>query len=236
MFPFKKKETLEEKVLLIQQGNEQVLQEVLTEYQPFIKKSISSVCKRYITDSDDEYSIGMIAFHEALQLFDETKGQSLLAFADTIIKRKVIDYIRKQVKEQHIHLDVSSDTSTRQLDDIKSSQQYFVDQESVSRKEQILIYAKKLEEFDISFAELVKISPKHQDARNNAIAIAKLIAKDEELWQYCTEKKRLPLKKLEEKVRVSRKTMERNRKYIIAITIIFVYQYTFLMEYIKGRG
>lgn len=236
MFSFKKKETLEEKVLLIQQGNQQVLQEVLTDYRPFIKKSISSVCKRYITDSDDEYSIGLMAFHEALQLFDHTKGQSLLAFADTIIKRKVIDYLRKQVKEQHINLDVSSDTSSRQLDDITSYEQYIVEQESVSRKEQITTYATKLAEFDISFSELVKVSPKHQDARDNAIAIAKLIAEDAELWEYCREKKRLPLKKLEEKVRVSRKTMERNRKYIIAISIIFVYQYTFLMEYIKGRS
>ena len=42
----------------------------------FIRKSISSVCRRYITEQDDEYSIGLFAFNEAIEQYSYTKGKS----------------------------------------------------------------------------------------------------------------------------------------------------------------
>lgn len=70
----------------------------IVQYQPFIRKSISSVCRRYITEQDDEYSIGLFAFNEAIEQYSYKKGKSFLAFANLLIKRDVIDYIRKESK------------------------------------------------------------------------------------------------------------------------------------------
>jgi RNA polymerase sigma factor len=47
-------------------------------------------------------------------------------------------------------------------------------------------------------------------------------------------KKRLPIKELERHVHISRKTIERNRKYIIAIAIILSGEFHYLQDYIKG--
>ena len=46
--------------------------------------------------------------------------------------------------------------------------------------------------------------------------------------------KRLPIKELEKQVNVSRKTIERNRKYIIAISIILFGEFDYLRDYLKG--
>jgi RNA polymerase sigma factor len=46
--------------------------------------------------------------------------------------------------------------------------------------------------------------------------------------------KRLPIKQLEKMVDVSRKTIERNRKYIIAIALILASDYVYMKDYIKG--
>ncbi|MGZ3634229.1 MAG: RNA polymerase subunit sigma, partial [Parachlamydiaceae bacterium] len=54
----KKKNTLEESVLLIQQGDRFLLNDIIDSYKPFIAKTVSSVCKRYIYETDDEFSIG----------------------------------------------------------------------------------------------------------------------------------------------------------------------------------
>lgn len=55
------------------------------------------VCKRYIDqEQDDEFSIGLIAFNEAIDSFHEGKGSSFFTFARLVISRKVIDYIRQQ--------------------------------------------------------------------------------------------------------------------------------------------
>ena len=45
----KQKMSLEEKVQLIQQGDLTLHNELIDSYKPFIAKTVSSVCKRYIT-------------------------------------------------------------------------------------------------------------------------------------------------------------------------------------------
>ena len=72
------------------------------------------------------------------------------------------------------------------------------------------------------------------DARKNAITVAKTLAENDELKELFLLKKRLPIKHLENQVEVSRKTIERNRKYIMAITLILIGDFIFLKDYIKG--
>ena len=103
----KNKQTLEEMAIQIQNGDENLLNGVLDDYKPFIKKTVSSVCKRYIYESDDEFSIGLIAFHDAILKYNAQRGSSIISFSEVIIKRKVIDFIRKNGKFQDISIDMS---------------------------------------------------------------------------------------------------------------------------------
>jgi RNA polymerase sigma factor len=61
---------------------------------------------------------------------------------------------------------------------------------------------------------------------------AGIIARDKEMKLYLVTKKELPLKLLESKVSISRKTLERQRKYIIAITLILINEFEHLRGYI----
>ena len=81
----KKKKTLENMAIQIQNGDEQLLNEVLEDYKPFVKKTVSSVCKRYIYESDDEFSIGLIAFHDAILKYNHQRGSSIISFSEVII-------------------------------------------------------------------------------------------------------------------------------------------------------
>ncbi|MCY7790224.1 RNA polymerase subunit sigma, partial [Bacillus haynesii] len=53
----KKKQSLEESVISIQKGNQQLQNELIDQYKPFVAKTVSSVCKRYIDEKVDEFSI-----------------------------------------------------------------------------------------------------------------------------------------------------------------------------------
>lgn len=238
-FMTNKKRTLEESVLLIQQGNQKLLNEIIAAYKPFIAKTVSSVCKRYIHDSDDEFSIGLIAFNEAIEKYHPERGKSLLSFAEVLIKRRVIDYIRKQTKNRHLSYDfnhiIQDDESpgTAIVNDL-SFEEYRKKTEEEVRRDEILRLQTILGEFSLSFSDLVENSPKHADARKNAILVAKLLADHDELRKMLWENKRLPIKQLEQMASVSRKTIERNRKYIIAIALILSGDYLYMKEYIKG--
>ncbi|XJZ28281.1 RNA polymerase sigma factor SigI [Bacillota bacterium Lsc_1132] len=235
----KKKRSLEESVLMIQQGDQALLNEMIDSYKPFIAKTVSSVCKRYIHETDDEFSIGLIAFNEAIEKYSPDRGDSLLSFADVLIKRRVIDYIRKQTRNQHLSLDLSNvnhedDSPGTIIVNELSLESYQKKTEEELRKEEIFHFQQQLKNYELSFSDLVENSPKHADARKSAIQVAKILVENEELSQILFEKKRLPIKQLEKMVEVSRKTIERNRKYIIAIALILSSDYIYLKDYLKG--
>jgi RNA polymerase sigma factor len=234
----KRKNTLEESVESIQQGNASLQNDLIKQYKPFIAKSVSSVCKRYISETDDEFSIGLIAFNEAIEKYSAEKGSSLLSFADLLIKRRVIDFIRKEARSRTVSLELGhendDENSVSKLESNLSVDEYQKELERQHRNEEIIHFQKVLVDFGLSFRELVDNSPKHADARYNAMAIAKTIVDDKQLKTHLFEKKQLPIKLLEPRVTVSRKTIERNRKYIIAMTLILVGDYIYLKDYIKG--
>jgi len=235
----KKKISLEETVLLIQQGDRDLLDNIIAAYKPFIAKTVSSVCRRYIYETDDEFSIGLIAFNEAIEKYSVERGSSLLSFSEVIIRRRVIDYIRKQTKNQHISIDITNPLQEEEsagsvIVNELSLDDYYKKNDEQLRKEEILQFQTLLKSYDLSFSDLVENSPKHADARKSAIMTAKLLVEDDELKKIFMEKKRLPIKQLEPMVDVSRKTIERNRKYIMAIALILSSDYVYMKDYIKG--
>lgn len=220
-------------------GDSALQEELIDSYKPFIAKTVSTVCKRYIHESDDEFSIGLIAFNEAIQKYSSEKGNSLLSFAEVMIKRRVIDYIRQQSRNQTISFHIASDpneeeTQRSSIEDEISLDDFKKKTEQELRREEILQFKAVLKDFELSFEDLLEQSPKHADARKNAMLIAKAMVENEELKQLLLEKRRLPIKQLEGIVDVSRKTIERNRKYIIAIALILTGDYIYLKDYIKG--
>ncbi|WP_244094324.1 RNA polymerase sigma-I factor [Jeotgalibacillus salarius] len=221
----------------IQKGNTELLSEVLEDYKPFVKKAASKVCQRYIYDSDDEFSIALIAFHDALMKYQTDKGASVISFSEVVIKRRIIDYFRTHQKEKQEILFEPGDSqeTAGYLEYDQSMKVYTADLESEARKDEIARYSAVLKEFGLTFSELASNSPKHKDARRNAIFIAKLVSSNQEWFSELKSKNRLPIKKIEKDVDVSRKTIERHRKYIIAVSILLNGHFPYLYEYVKEQ-
>lgn len=222
-----------------QQGDEQAREVLIRKFTPFILKVISSKSGRYVQlGYDDEASIGLMAFNEAIDRFEDSRGVGFLTFAETIIKRRLIDYYRKESKNQKVvPISVFEDPEmeadpTDYLMAEQSLAQHRQRSETDERKDEIMQYNLLLAEYGISFKELVEISPKHEDARRRAMEVAKALHDNPQLSKHLLEKKELPLKQLEELVFISRKTLERQRKYIIAIALILIKDYAYLKEYV----
>jgi RNA polymerase sigma factor len=233
-----KDKSVENKIKEIKNGNEQLRNDLIEQYRPFIKKVASKVCKRYITDSMDEYSIGLLAFNEAIDQYTDDQGAKFLTFANMVIQRRLIDHIRKEERQnRNIYLDrEDGDDEERGEESFAEKkaalEQYDMEKQAENRMFEIEEYRKMLEEYKISFTVLSKECPKHIDARENAINIARMVAKSDEHTNYLLERKQLPIKDLLEHVDCSRKTIERNRKYIIAIALIYIGGFTALASYI----
>jgi RNA polymerase sigma factor len=244
IIPFRRKEVdemceLQEKLERIRAGDTKARNQLLQEYIPFIAKSASQATGRYIRRGmDDEFSIALTAFNEAIDHFDFKRGTSFLSFADTVIKRRLIDFFRsKAAKDRDVpftefEVEDDEDNIINYVEVQKSLEAHAFQLEEERRREEIGRYMELLSAFNITLEELVELSPKHADARQNAMEVARVIAEHEELRTFLYEKKALPLKQLMQYVSVSRKTVERQRKYIIAIALILTNDLEMLQEYI----
>ena len=74
----------------------------ISDYLPFIKSEVVKVMKRPLDiNQDDEYSIAMIAFHEAINGYSKTRG-SFLNYASMLIRNRIIDYWRKNNRHRNV--------------------------------------------------------------------------------------------------------------------------------------
>ncbi|TLS38788.1 RNA polymerase sigma-I factor [Pseudalkalibacillus caeni] len=235
----KETNTIEEKINKIQNGDTFLRNQLLEDYQPFVKKITSKVCNRYINQNMDEFSIGLYAFNEAIDQYKEGQGSRFLTFADMVIRRRVIDYIRKEARQnKHVFLEPEELDEEGRVEDSYAEQRASIDHYEMDRQREIRVYEieeyrELISKYGITFKVLSKQCPKHIDARENAKSIAKMIAEDEYLSGFLLEKKQLPIKDLLTKVSCSRKTIERNRKYIIAVALIYLGGFNSLKPYIQ---
>jgi RNA polymerase sigma factor len=235
--------TPEQWVLYIQQGELRMRNQFIIDYQPYVAKVVSRFCKRYIDPScDDEFSIGLAAFNEAISQFSPTGGSSFLGFAETVIRRRLIDYVRKELRHnQQVPLSSfdSEDDEQNIINPVETQQAIDVYEKQFGieeRQSEITDLSLALSEFGIRFMDLVEASPSHVDSRIALFKIGKLLAENEEWMQVLLIKRTLPIKEILTEVQVSRKTLERNRKFIIAVAIIHSGTYPFLREYLHSSN
>ncbi len=221
-------------------GDKEAREELLRQYTPLVLRVGSQVSGRYLqVGRDEEVSVGLLALNEAIDRFDPSRGASFITFSEMVIKRRLIDFYRRQKGQGEIPLSEleSEDDEGNLLQTVEhreAQERFLQHRESEDRKEEILRYAKRLSEYGIRFSELAEISPKHEDARDRALEAARLVARNPLYSQHMITRKELPLKQLEDQVGVSRKTLERQRKYIIAVALIMLEDFYFLKQYIAG--
>lgn len=233
---------VEEQLESIHNGDKQALNRFIAAYQPFVAKVASRFAKRYIDPAkDDEYSIALQAFHEAIMNYSQRGGTSFFNFAETVIRRRLIDYVRKEKKHQaqipysSFEIVDDEDHAVNPVEIGQAMDQYALELEAKERKSEIIELNHALSPFGITFMDLAECSPKHADSRKMLMDIGKMLGEDAELMKSLISKNMLPIKELLELVQVSRKTLERNRKYIIAIALIHSGSYPHLQEYVTTK-
>jgi len=227
--------TLNERVEQIK-CSENDINQLVNEYKPFIASCVQKSTGHFVNyGEDDELSIALIAFVEAIKSYDKAKG-NFLSFSQNVIKRRLIDYYRKEKKHSNV---ISITSYTNENDDPEydftaneSMEKYSLQKISDYRKLELQDLKKELSDWDISFFDLVNISPKHEKTRRMYSDIIKFLVSCPELITQIKQKKLLPIAEIEKNLDIPRKTIERARKYILAVIIILTGDYQYVSEYI----
>ncbi len=218
----------------IQKGDLQLKEEFIKDNLTYILRSVSNALGTVVDDKNsEEFSVGLSAFNEAIDRYDPLKNDNFFQYSFMVIKSRLIDYIRSNSKhnkvlpfsyiEESVHFEgkfLTTDTS-RQF-------------ENIEVRQELETFERNLQQFGISLKDLVISSPKHKDSRLLLIKIAKIIAGNNDMYKKLIVKGYVPLKDLLNYIKVNRKTIQRNRKFIIAVTLILRSNLYDLKEYILG--
>ena len=220
---------------------------LVTEQKNYILRCASKAAGRFLTDSDDEWSVALMAVHEAVGAYQEGKGH-FDTFAATVIHRRVIDYLRSQRKYAP-ELSVAPETFGGALEEDPSALQMEVRSTTAKLSEQqeaaqpgtsaardeIDAVQQLLEKYGFSFFDLTDCSPKAgktKDQCGRAVAVLMLL-EHPPLMEKLRSTGTLPIKELSLASGVNKKVLERHRKYIIAAAEILDGDYPILGEYLS---
>lgn len=215
--------TVRSLVVKAQKGDHHSREKLLKKHHNYIAKVSSVICGRFLTwENDEELSIALIAFNEAIDAYDTEGSVQFTSFAQTVIKRRLIDYFRSQKKYRNELLALPSDDMNELESGINSQSLSEYNEGTAQDNLAFLIeqYRIRLTEYNIDLHELPQVSPKHNDRRKSLMRAAKALVADQEMAKYLKQYGQLPVKKLCEATGLSRKVIEKGRKYIISLVVI----------------
>ncbi len=205
-------------------NNKEKINQLIENYKPFIICTVSDLKNEYIqVENDEEYSIGLLAFAEAIDRYDISKG-SFLSFASLVISSRVKSFLDRKNKYVHQSLDELGYTV---LDKTSA--------EELALREEILAFEQELSKFNIDFEDLIEVSPKHRDTRATAIDIGVKTSGEEDLVNHLYQKKRLPVTKIAQRFLVSIKIVKRSKMFITSVVVAIVNGYSVIVSWIKDK-
>ena len=208
----------------------------------FILGCAYKTMKRFVSESDDEWSVALIAFHEAVRSYDEGKG-AFKSFAGLVIRRRLLDYVDSQARARR---EIAADITGAEPEEdepaapIQLEAQRRVAMESMARareetatRDEIEAMQQTLGTYGFSFFDLAECSPKARKTKEACARVIRALLADAALMGHMRRTGNLPVTALCGAADVSRKILENHRRYIIAAAEILDGDYPHLAEYLR---
>ncbi len=206
-------------------GSEAAREELINSYKSYIKEVAAGCCGRPLEwENDDELSIALLAFNEAVESYDQSLGKEFKNYARMVISSRLIDYFRKETRHRHLPLETVDELgeTDRRWEMNTAWDNYREQQVQRERAEEMVYFEQVLHEYGMSLTKLEQSSPKHRDTRDNLVSIAEFTTGHEKFAAYIRRYKKLPLKELALATGTSKKVLKRGRQYILALFLILI--------------
>lgn len=215
---------------------------MIGQYLPFIRSETAKFLGRPPVPEDDALSIAMFAFYEAIRNYTPVKGAFFRFAALQIRSRLIDDYRRERRNQGHLSLDApvgSEEDGLTLLDTVQDDSQP-LEELGVreATQQEIAHLTAQMEEFGVSLTDVADNAPQQQRtlaACQRAVCYAR---SHPEVLEEFLRTRRVPLAKLAEGTGTERKTLERHRRYLVAVLLVCTNGYEIMrghiMQVLKG--
>ncbi len=210
----------------------------LMEERDHILYLTARILQRTVTDSDDEFSIALMAVSEALNSYDEEKG-NFWSYAALVIKSRILDEYRKRSRHSGELLmdpvsfggdidgeDTDADISIKS--ELNRKTAVYIDN---PLKDELDALEEELKEYDVDLFELPAVSPKSGKTKTACGELIKAFFLPPPLINILKQTGKLPVSELLKRYKTSRKLIDRHRKFILASILIKAGDYSKIEGY-----
>ena len=208
---------------------------LIGQYTGFIRSETAKFTRAARPDGyEDELSIAMLAFYEAILGYEKSRG-AFLPYAARAIRNRLIDHYRAEKRHEglvSLHAPAGDGEDRTLLDTLPDSRDEIGDYEARSASQrEIREFGAQLACFGITFSDVADNCPRQERTLAACRRVLDHARSHPELLDRLVETGRLPMNELAAGAGVEKKTMERHRKYLVAILLAFTNGY----EIIRGH-
>ena len=209
---------------------------LIQQYMGFIRsETVKFIHTTPENGHEDELSIAMLAFYEAVLAYEKSRG-AFLSYAARAIRNRLIDQYRAEkrhgnVISLHAPLGVEEDGGEL-LDTIPDTEDHAEAYETrTASRWEIQEFSRKLAQFGLTFSDVADNCPRQERTFAACRRALDFARSQPELLKRVEDTGKLPMNELATGSGTDRKTMERHRKYLVAILLAFTNGY----EIIRGH-
>ena len=209
---------------------------LIRQYMGFIRsETVKFIHRAPENGHEDELSIAMLVFYEAILAYEKGRGP-FLPLAARAIRNRLIDHYRTERRHGNVISlqtpagDAEEDRTL--LDTVPDPTDHAEDYtSSASSRAEIQEFGRKLEQFGLTFSHVADHCPRQERTLAACRRVLDHARAHPELLDRLVETGRLPMNELAAGSGTDKKTMERHRKYLVAILLAFTNGY----EIIRGH-
>ena len=209
---------------------------LIRQYMGFIRAEAAKFLHRApVEGHDEEFSIVLLAFYEAILGYEKHRG-AFLAYASRGIRSRLIDHYRREKKHSKVvslHEPIQDgEEDTLKIDHLEDPKNPIeTSHHKSAAKEEIMEFELCLKGFGISFSDVADNCPRQERTLRACQKVLLEARRHPEYLDELIQTKKLPITALSKLSGVDKKTLERHRKYLIAVLLAFTNGY----EIIRGH-
>ena len=224
---------------------------LIRQYMGFIRsETVKFIHTAPENGHEDELSIAMLAFYEAILAYEKGRG-AFLPYAARAIRNRLIDHYRTEKRHGNVlslhtprtekrhgnvlslHTPLGAEENGGELldtipDKADHAEEYEV--RTASRRE-IQEFSEKLARFGLTFSHVADNCPRQERTFAACRRVLDFARSRPELLKRVEDTGKLPMNELASGAGADKKTLERHRKYLVAILLAFTNGY----EIIRGH-
>ncbi|MDR0909290.1 MAG: hypothetical protein LBM77_05930 [Spirochaetaceae bacterium] len=203
--------------LLAAKTDASLLNSLITDYLPFIKKTITAVFP-HLQEQEEALSEAMLSFTRSVRTYTPEKG-AFFPYSRKVIRNRLLDIAYKELRylEKLLHLH-DRPADTRLGEAAEYTQKLAKEQKELQVEIQLL--KDELKAWGFTLRDLASQCPKEERSRKTCRIITGHIIRDTKLLERMKRTHRLPISQLKAATGFSQKMLDKYRRFIVALVIV----------------